>query len=189
MPERPVIRRRRAAGQRRLVDVPVHRRDEDVLAVRRQHVIIVQIRDAVERDWHQRRCVHRHRPQTARAVDDQPRPVERPVRRLDEDLVRFQEKFASPARGVSDPQLGSLTVGQLTRTQPGSRQSQLDLDRTRRLDRAGSTRFSAAGHAQILPDQRGLRVRVSRCSVVRLMAIGKMRNADAYDARRDLLGW
>jgi hypothetical protein len=72
-----------ATDERRAIDVPVVRRQIDVLAVGIEHVVVVELRNAVDAYLFQFAALDRQPPQHTVAVQDEQPAVARPVGRLE----------------------------------------------------------------------------------------------------------
>ena len=112
-----VLRRhplRGATGQRRAVDMGVHGGQVHVLAVGRQDVVVVEVRQLAEVDpvWARVRRGQVQRPQPPVAVEDQALPVEGPVGRFEQDAVGLVDELRCRHLGATDPDLGSLAGGE-----------------------------------------------------------------------------
>ena len=108
----------RTADERRGVELPVVRRQIDRLAVRCEHMVVVQLGDAVQRDRLRRAAAGRHAPQQSVAVDDE-LIVVRPVRRLEEHRIADMHRLRLTGGDVEGADAASLTVGECARVRTG----------------------------------------------------------------------
>ena len=101
----------RSARERAAVDVPVHRRQVDVVAVGVEHVVVVHLGEAGELDRLEPlvRRLEPEPPQDTMTVHEKGSAVVGPVRRLDQDLVGLEQHLRGRNRRPSNENLRSLS--------------------------------------------------------------------------------
>ena len=109
---------RLTALERRGVELPVVRRQIDRLAVGREHMVVVQLGHAVQRDHLGFTATDRDAPQQSVAVHDE-LIVVRPVRRLEEHRIADMHRLRLAGGDVEGADAASLSVGERARVRTG----------------------------------------------------------------------